>query len=77
MNFLAQTQNVDIHRNFERLTLIRLIPDDQAKRLRDVLPLTRTCVGLTTIASAMFGSASDTRLMRAGEEMTIERPTSK
>src|SRR5205085_10169529 len=40
-------------------------------------PFTSTCVGLTTIASAISGSASDTRLMREGEVITSDLPTSK
>src|SRR6516162_5734770 len=40
-------------------------------------PLTRTCVGLTTRASAMSGSANEIRLMREGEVITRDRPTSK
>src|SRR5713226_3380907 len=42
-----------------------------------VFPFTRTWVGLTTMASAILGSARDTLLIRVGEEITIERPTNK
>src|ERR1700756_4761823 len=41
------------------------------------LPFTTTWVGLTTIASAIVGSANDTRLIRFGDVITNERPTSR
>ena len=42
-----------------------------------VFPLTSTWLGLTTMASAIAGSATETRLIRVGEVITSERPTIK
>ena len=39
------------------------------------LPLSRIWLGLTAKASTMVGSATEMRLMRAGEVITSDRPT--